>query len=121
MKNYVLPKIDSEEVVGTFVDKSHYDTLVDSDCDGYRKDVVNTLDESNLLFRFRKNVFSLEEQKLAYRGLSPAATPSQNRGMAAGPKGEKLGNRDWVTEFQIEILETLAREESGSLFDEDPI
>jgi hypothetical protein len=38
-----------------------------------------------------------------------AAQPSQNRGLAAGPKGEKCLNRDWATAEQIDILNYLVK------------
>ena len=49
-----------------------------------------------------------------------AATESQNRGLAAGPRGESLstdgrGGRDWVTQYQEEILEYLL-DDNNTLF-----
>jgi hypothetical protein len=120
-------KIDCEHLLGQFLDESHYDVLIEEDTDCYKevgcsviekancKDTdcskcktANPTDERKIAFKFRKNFFSKEEQEQAYIGLREAATQSQNRGLAAGPKGEKCLQRDWVTDFQIEVLEFLS-------------
>jgi len=109
-------KIDCEHLLGQFVDETHYDTLIESDTDCYyaedsspfAKESKNTKDENRIAFMFRKNFFSKEEQEQAYLGLREAATPSQNRGLASGPRGEKCAQREWVTDYQIQTLELLA-------------
>lgn len=103
-------KIDCEHLLGKFLDENHYDRVIDSDVDCYGPN--NSLTdhgngEHNVLFKFRKNVFSPDLQRAAYEGLIGAAIESQNRGMAAGPKGVKLQNRDWVTDFQADTLDVL--------------
>lgn len=118
MKTLVIKKTNCEHVLGTFLDESHYDTVIDFDCDVYGETVDGRKDESNILFKFRKNVFSLEEQKGAYRGLVGAAGASQNRGLAAGPKGSKLQGRDWVSDMQFDILEKLSQNEQASLMED---
>lgn len=121
-------KHDSEHLLGTFVDESHYDVLVEEDtdcymppscdlgqratCGGACDDCMLGKDEKRIAFIFRKNYFSKEEQSQAYEGLRLAATETQNRGLAAGPRGEMLatsgrGGRDWVTPYQLEILDYL--------------
>jgi hypothetical protein len=101
-------KHDCDNLLGTFLDEQHYDLLVDFDCDFYAPPGVDGLiGENNVIFKFRKGVFSKEDQIGAHEGLVGAAGASQNRGMAAGPRAEKLDNRDWVTALQIEILEAL--------------
>jgi len=111
----VRKKIDSEETLGTFITCATYtDRIVTEDCDLYAEALDGTTNEENIIFKFRKNVFTKEEQDLCYEGLRPAATESQNRGMAAGPRGDQLGqegrgNRDWVTPEQMEILSFLSR------------
>jgi hypothetical protein len=99
-------KIDCEHLLGQFLDESHFDTLIEEDTDCY----LQSEDESNIAFKFRKNFFSKEEQDAAYSGLREAATPTQNRGLAAGPKGEKCGGREWVTEFQMQVFDLLQKE-----------
>lgn len=110
----VRHKINSEEVMGSFVKSEYYDRVIETDCDLYAWNQTGINDESNIIFKYRKNIFTKEEQDAAYAGLREAATESQNRGMAAGPRGEQLGqenrgNRDWVTGDQIAILEFLSR------------
>jgi len=110
----VRPKIDSEEIMGTFVNNNYYDRVIEDNCDLYAWNTTGENNEDNIIFKYRKNVFTKEEQDAAYAGLREAATESQNRGMAAGPRGEQLGqenrgNRDWVNAEQLEILEYLCR------------
>lgn len=129
-------KLDCEDLVGQFVDENHYDVLIEEDCDFYappgcdigtqsscEKD-CNTCDkgtdESKIIFKFRKNYFTQEEQDTAYAGLREAAVETQNRGMAAGPKAGSLGNREWVTEYQFEIMDQFLNP-AENLFGEDPI
>ena len=121
-------KLDCEHLLGQFLDESHFDILVEEDMDCYMppdcisindncdmkcESCPNGTDERRIAFKFRKNYFSKEEQEQAYLGLKEAATLSQNRGLAAGPKGEKCGNREWVSEYQHRILEILASGQSA--------
>jgi len=111
----VRKKIDSEETLGSFITcKDYTDRIITEDCDLYAESIDGKLSEENIIFKFRKNVFTKEEMDMAYAGLKDAATESQNRGMAAGPRGDQLGqegrgNRDWVTAEHLEILSFLAR------------
>lgn len=121
-------KLDCEHLLGQFVDESHYDVLVEEDtdcfmepkcdlsqkatCGGNCEECFTGTDERRIAFKFRKNYFTKQEQDWAYEGLREAATESQNRGIAAGPRGDMLategrGGRDWVTPYQQEILEFL--------------
>ncbi len=112
-----------EKLIGTFLDDSHYDTLVEEDMDFYApiSEIGRTEpSEEECIFKFRKGVFSPEEQLGAYDGLVGAAQPTQNRGMAAGPKSGKLGGRDWVTDFQFNILDSLSKNKNN-LFGDNPI
>lgn len=117
---YLTKKYDCERLLGTFLDDSHYDLLAEEDMDIYKplSGFETEHGEHNILMKFRKNVFPKDVTDNAYIGLNEAATQSQNRGIAAGPKLDKLQNRDWVTELQIEILETLLQD-SGSVFGDD--
>lgn len=132
-------KHDAQHLIGQFLDESHYDVLIEEDTDFYAMpscDVQTVAecgdrskcsgcpsgrDESRIGFIFRKNFFSKEEQDQAYSGLREAAVQSQNRGMAAGPKLDSLGTRDWVTEEQFEILDALANGRNSIFEDHDPI
>jgi hypothetical protein len=102
-------KHNCEHLLGTFLDETHYDDLINSDTDYYmpNSSLTQGNGEHNLLFKFRKGVFTEDEMKGAHDGLIGAAGQSQNRGMAAGPKGDKLSNRDWATDWQLDCLELL--------------
>jgi hypothetical protein len=134
-------KIDCEHLLGTFLDESHYDVLIQEDTDCFQTPSCDVgvkaacgmnncetcgkgRDERRVAFIFRKNYFSKEEQDLAYEGLRGAAGESQNRGMAAGPRGGQLGaegkGRDWVTPYQMEILDFLL-DDTASLFNDTSI
>jgi hypothetical protein len=108
-----LEKHDSDHLLGKFLDENHYDVLIDSDADVYAK--VNSLDgsigpdENYCLFKFRKGIFPAADQQGVYEGLIGAAGETQNRGLAAGPKGDKLQNREWVTDWQLEALDLLMK------------
>ena len=127
-------KLDCEHLLGQFVDESHYDILVEEDTDCYLPfdcgigskescDLTNcadctenkTKDEKRIAFKFRKNFFSKEEQEQAYLGLREAATQPQNRGLAAGPKGEKCGCREWATQFQLRVLDLFKKQPENSI------
>lgn len=100
-----------EKLLGTFLDDSHYDILIQEDCDVYKPippTDKNPNLEDYLLLKFRKGVFSPEMQVTAYQSLREAAGESQNRGIAAGPRTEKSTGRDWVTLLQEKVLETLS-------------
>ena len=79
---YMPQKIDCTNLIGSFIDSQHYDRLVTDDIDVYGPSLDGTMTEENVLIKFRKNVFTQEEQDLCYAGLINAATESQNRGMA---------------------------------------
>jgi hypothetical protein len=129
-------KYDAQHLLGQFLDESHYDLLIEEDCDVYApagcdlgevascdKDCSTCdkgTDEHKIIFKFRKNYFSKAEQDAAYAGLREAATETQNRGLAAGPRGEKLGNREWVTEYEYDILDYFVNP-GANLFGADPI
>lgn len=122
VKKIIAPlKLDCDHLLGSFLDKNHYDFLVTDDMDFYDPTVTGQMNEENLVFKFRKNVFSKGEQDLCYEGLIDAAQESQNRGLAAGPRGNILssssrGGREWVTPYQMKVLEFLTR--TGSSLDE---
>ena len=116
-------KYDCSHLLGQFVDESHYDILVEEDCDVYMPLPVGseeTYSEDRIVFKFRKNYFTKEQQDAAYAGLREAAVETQNRGLAAGPRAEKLGNREWVTEYEYEMLDQFLKP-SENLFGEDPV
>tara|TARA_B110000977_G_scaffold196760_1_gene277823 strand:+ start:5675 stop:6997 length:1323 start_codon:yes stop_codon:yes gene_type:complete len=116
-------KTDCEHLIGKFVDESNYDFLIEEDCDVYMPEIPGhpelTYNEERIVLKFRKNYFSEEQQRAAYAGLREAATETQNRGAAAGPRNEKLGNREWVTEYESDILDYFL--DPKAMIGEDPI
>ena len=126
--------IPADDLLGKYVDESFYDVLIDNDADVYlppecdmtkSQDCDNIclkcMDESRLAFKFRKNVFTPEEQLGAFEGLYDSAVESNNRGMAAGPRVEQSGHRDWVTPFQQDILEYYASGQPTPVDGSNPI
>jgi hypothetical protein len=110
----VKKKLDCDNLLGQFCDQSTYDELITENTDLYVEAIDGTLTEENIIFKYRQGTFSEEEQALAYEGLREAAVESQNRGLAAGPRGEFLGTkgrggRDWVQTYHIEVLSWLLR------------
>jgi hypothetical protein len=118
-------KLDCEHMLGQYVDDSHYDIVINEDTDCYMESVMGSPslgNEQRIAFKFRKNWFTQEERDSAYIGLREAAKESQNRGLAAGPRGELLGvegrgGRDWVTSYELEILDFLMNT-GGRLIDD---
>lgn len=129
-------KYDAAHLLGQFVDERHYDVLVEEDCDVYAppdcdlgeqasctqdcNSCSKGMDERKIIFKFRKNYFSKEEQDAAYLGLREAAVETQNRGIAAGPRGEKLGNREWVTDYEYDIIDFFSNPKAN-IMGTDPI
>jgi hypothetical protein len=104
-----------EHKIGQFMEMEDADMVIDYDCDVYMPNEVlggDPRDPQNLLCKYRTNVYTKEEQKFAYDSLHEGAIESQNRGLAAGPRGGKLGTRDWVTHQQIDLLGALAKGDS---------
>ena len=108
-------KFDCKHLEGKFLDESHYDILVEEDCDVYMPAPYgeDPHSEERIVFKFRKNYFTQEEQDAAYVGLREAAVETQNRGMAAGPRNEKLGNREWVTGYEYDVLDFFSNTKRG--------
>ena len=88
---YADKKYDAEARLGQFLDETDFDVMVDFDCDLYAPSLDGSMTEENIVAKFRKKWFSPREQQQAYEGLREAAVESQNRGLAAGPRGEILG------------------------------
>lgn len=129
-----LFKLDEEEVLGKYVDETSYDVLLENDADVYLppecdiikesdcdRHCINCLDESRIALKFRKNVFTQEEQDGALEGLWGAAVESNNRGLAAGPRAESSGKRDWVTAYQQDVLDWYAKGQPQNITGEDPL
>lgn len=129
-----LFKLDEEEVLGKFVDETSYDILLENDTDVYLppecdvikesscdRECIHCLDESRLALKFRKNVFTQEEQDGALKGLWGAAVESNNRGLAAGPRAGPSGKRDWVTGYQSDVLDWYVKGQPQNVLGDDPL
>jgi len=129
VKVYVAPKYhESEHLLGMFVDEQQYDVLVEEDMDCYLPLGTNIgndkLDEKRIAFKFRKNFFTKEEQQAAYVGLREAAIRTENRGLASGIKaGTQVTGvgREWVTNYQEEMLNGIIDARNAAIVDEDVI
>ncbi len=105
---------DAKKIMGTFLDESHYDILIEEDCDAYAPgNFDDSRMEDRVAFKFRKNFFSKEQQKEAYEGLRAAATPTNNRGTAAGTvrtgkNGNRVDNYISSTTYANEVLSGIA-------------
>lgn len=121
----VEQKHDCEHLLGMFVDESHYDILIEEDTDCYLPAGYGVEpDERHIAFKFRKNFFTKEEQEQAYLGLREAAVRTENRGLASGIKeGTSVTGegREWVTNYQEEMMLALLNAEKAKLGDEDVI
>ena len=117
-------KHDCSHMEGQFPTEKDYDLLIEEDMDVYMPEVPGhpelTGTEEKIILKFRKNYFTKEQQDQAYAGLREAATETQNRGKAAGPRAEKLGNREWVTEYEYDIIDYFL-DAGANLYGDDPI
>lgn len=120
---------DGDSLMGQFADPSSYDFVIESDTDFYlpanydndeNSEIVekNLLTEDRVAFKFRKNVFTQEEQIGAFEGLYGAAQQSHNRGMAAGPRSFSDHSRDWVTPYQKDVINYFETRSNALLGDE---
>ena len=67
----------AEKLKTKFVDESHYDTLIDYDCDAFDA-------YGNLLFKFRKNIFPQNILECGYNSFKKSIVKNVGRGVAAG-------------------------------------
>ena len=73
-------KFDCEDKLGLFGDEKDYELLVDWDCDFYAPTPMGEENsETNIIFKFRKDWFTQEQQYEAYYGLREAAGSTENR------------------------------------------
>jgi hypothetical protein len=118
---------NQDSLLGKFATEESYDIVIDSDADVYLPAESNVdgevgeLNEDRIAFKFRKNTFTPDEQSGAFDGLFDAAVESHNRGLAAGERVEKSGNRDWVTPYQVEVLKYYIDGQPLSLDGSDPL
>lgn len=119
-------KHNCEHLLGKFVDESNYDHLIEEDTDVYMPAQFgeDPISENRIVLKFRKNYFSKEQQDNAYAGLREAAIRTENRGLASGIKDGIVATdegREWVTNYQDEMMQALLKNRNSSLDDEDVI
>lgn len=119
-------KHNCEHLLGKFVDDSYYNHLIEEDTDVYMPPQMgeDPISEKRIVLKFRKNYFSKEQQDAAYIGLREAAIRTENRGLASGIKDGILATtegREWVTNYQQEMMESLLKNRNSSLDEEDVI
>lgn len=81
-----LTEEEANALIGSFLDDTHYDTLVEEDCDVFKPD-------GSPLIIFRREVLPEKVCQIAYPAIREAAAISQNRGYAAGAIPEKVEDR----------------------------
>jgi hypothetical protein len=117
--------VEEDKVLGEFPSEKLYDLVIDKDTDLYLPAVGiygdTGLTEDRIAFKFRKGTFTQEEQDGCLEGLWHAAKPSDNRGLAAGPRSEKHANRDWVQDWEEQVLRWFEKGQPASIDGTDPI
>jgi len=128
-----------EDLIGQWLDETSYNYLVEEDMDVYLppscaselgndecdKECGNCesgLNEKNIVFKFRKNYFSKELVESVAEALRDAAVTTENRGIASGIKAgiqKTEEGREWVTNFQYDILDSIYDNKDASLVDEE--
>jgi len=119
---FATHKIDCEHLLGSFIDESHYDILIEEDTDVYLPQGVDGTRE--IACKFRKNYFTKEEQDNAYHGLKDAAQATENRGLAAGPRGHSEvaidGQKRWISDYEYAVVQYFLRP-INQLMDDDSL
>lgn len=129
-----LFSVNKDDLLGKYPTEGDYDILIDNDADFYLppecdmvkaagcdQQCINCVDEDRIAFRFRKNVFTQEEQDGAFKGLYGSAVESNNRGLAAGPRSDTQGKRDWVTAYQQDVLDYYEKGQPQSIDGSDAL
>jgi hypothetical protein len=114
------------DLAGKFVDETHYDLLIEDDCDVYMPVPYGTdpINENNIVLKFRKNYFTKEQQDAAYFGLKEAATRTENRGLASGIRDGIVASeesREWVTNYQDEMMQEILINRTSDLYGDSDV
>ena len=88
METYRLSRVMSQKqsakLKKKYLNKSHYNKVIDHDADGYDKHT------GELLFRFRKNAMPLETLKLGYESFKNSIELTESRGAASGSSHKRI-------------------------------
>jgi hypothetical protein len=96
-----LPDEDVARLGGQMIGDDSYDTLINYDADVYTP-------EGEPLVKFRKNVIPAEMCKLTFPIWNKAATPTDNRGMAAGGRDIQRTKKDGTQQKRTRTKEVLS-------------
>jgi hypothetical protein len=100
-----LPDEDVERLGGTFVDSTMYSQVITGDTDVFTP-------EGNVLLKFRKNVIPIEMCEKTFPIWELAATPTDNRGMAAG--APEIGSDGKIKDLRKEHCKVLPFEKGAT-------
>jgi len=90
----ILTDAQVEKLKGKFLNDSHWQTLIDYDCDGYDN-------YGNLLFRFRKNVLDYDTLKLGYESFKKSIELTEGRGMTSGSSHKRIRKDGSVSNITV--------------------
>lgn len=96
-----LPDEDVDRLAGQLLDDTFYDTLIDYDADVFKPN-------GEPLIKFRKGVIPEEQCRLTFPIWELAATPTDNRGMAAGGPREARIKADGTKEKRTRTKQVLS-------------
>ena len=116
--------VPADKILGEYPSDEMFDLVLDRDTDLYLpvEGMGDAdLNEDRIALKFRKNVFTPEEQKGCYEGLYDAAVESNNRGLAAGPREETQSGRVWFTGFQQDVLRWYEEGQPPNVDGSDPL
>lgn len=85
---------ESEALKGTYLDESHFDHLIQEDCDGYD-------DRGNMLFKFRKNAIPFDVLKNGYESFKKSIGSTDGRGTASGNTFKRIRKDGTVSKISI--------------------
>lgn len=97
-----------DQLQGKFLDDSHYDLVVNDDCDVIKPN-------GEVLIKYRAGRITVRDCDFAYQLLRKAAIPTNNRGLAGGPVDLAKIRRDPNAVGQISGTRYRAKRPDGSL------
>lgn len=84
----------AKELKKSFADDSHWDTLINYDCDGYNE-------EGELLFKFRKGVIPLQTLKDGVKAFEGSISLTDGRGAASGSTHKRIRKDGSVSNISV--------------------
>ena len=90
----IMTNKQAEKLKGTFLDDSHYNTLINYDCD-----VVDNY--GNALLRFRKNVIPYNMAELGYESFKKSIQYTDGRGITSGSTHKRIRKDGTVSKITV--------------------